>query len=209
MTVSISRALGFTDFWIVEFVGNTLASHFLAEVGTNICLFATGTVRANMTASISRSSFAQTCLFACLLDLFIVWHASFLVTPVMFRPCLHVLISCAIDCLACLLSGHLCHVQVLSGLFGMNVKIRVSIQVTVRSQDPKPKKHMERSTRAIPLIISYCNTVLVPAQKRSPPARSARLYFLEGNGKPRWLGGGPKHTALMTCLYMLVSSQII
>ena len=102
MTVSISRALGFTDFWIVEFVGNTLASHFLAEVGTNVCLFATGTVRANMTASISRSSFAQTCSCACLLDLFMVWHAYFPVTPVMFRPCLHVLISCPIDCLACL-----------------------------------------------------------------------------------------------------------
>ena len=98
-------------------MGNALASHFLAEVGTNVCLFATGTVRANMTASISRSSFAQTCSFACLLDLFIVWHASFLVTPVMFRPCLHVWISCAIDCLACLLSGHLCHVQVLPASF--------------------------------------------------------------------------------------------
>ena len=59
----------------MEFVGNPLASHFLAEVGTNVCLFATGTVRANMTASISRSSFAQTCSCACLLDLFMVWHA--------------------------------------------------------------------------------------------------------------------------------------
>ena len=101
----------------MEFTGNILASHFLVEVGTNVCLFATGTVRANMTASISRSSFAQTCSFACLLDLFIVWHASFLVTPVMFRSCLHLLISCAIDCLACLLSGHLCHVQVLPANF--------------------------------------------------------------------------------------------
>ena len=86
MTVSISRALGVTDFWIVEFVGNPLALHFLAEVGTNLCLFATGTVRANMTASISRSSFAQTCSCACLLDLFMVWHAYFPVSPVMFRP---------------------------------------------------------------------------------------------------------------------------
>ena len=101
----------------MEFVGNTLASHFLAEVGTNVCLFATGTVRANMTASIARSSFAQTRSCACLLDLFMVWHAYFPVTPVMFRPCLHVLISCPIDCLACLLSGHLCHVQVLPASF--------------------------------------------------------------------------------------------
>ena len=31
--------LGFTDFRVVEFVGNTLASHFFAEVGMNIfCL---------------------------------------------------------------------------------------------------------------------------------------------------------------------------
>ena len=72
----------------------------------------------------------------------------------------------------------------------MSVKIRVSIPVTVRSQDPKPKKNQ---------LISYCNTVRVPAQKRSPPARSARLYFFSGDGKPPWLGG-PKHIALMTCL---------
>ena len=66
----------------------------------------------------------------------------------------------------------------------MSVKIRVSIPVTVRSQDPKPKKNQ---------LISYCNTVCVPAQKRSPPARSARLYFFLG----RWqttLVGGPQST---------------
>ena len=64
-------------------------------------LFATGTVRANMTASISRSSFAQTRSCACLLDMVMVWHAYFPLTPVMFRPRLHVLISCPVDCLAC------------------------------------------------------------------------------------------------------------
>ena len=47
--------MGFTHFGVVEFVGNPLASHFLPEVGTNACLFATGTVRANMTVSISRA----------------------------------------------------------------------------------------------------------------------------------------------------------
>ena len=47
----------------MEFLGSTLASHFLAEVGTNVCLFATGTVRANMTASISvRVHVCLTCL---------------------------------------------------------------------------------------------------------------------------------------------------
>ena len=28
--------MGFTHFGVVEFVGNTLASHFFAEVGMNI-----------------------------------------------------------------------------------------------------------------------------------------------------------------------------
>ena len=64
----------------------------------------------------------------------------------------------------------------------MSVKIRVSIPVTVTSQDPKPIKNQ---------LISYCNTVRVPARKRSPPARSARLdFFLR-----RWqttLVEGPK-----------------
>ena len=59
-----------------------------------------------MTASISRSSFAQTRSCACLLDLFIVWHAYFPVTPGMFRPCLHVVFSCSVECLACLFSVH-------------------------------------------------------------------------------------------------------
>ena len=66
----------------------------------------------------------------------------------------------------------------------MSVKIRVSIPVTVRSQDPKPIKNQ---------LISYCNTVRVPAQKRSLPARSARLYFFFR----RWqttLVGGPQST---------------
>ena len=67
----------------------------------------------------------------------------------------------------------------------MSVKIRVSIPVTVRSQDPKPIKNQ---------LISYCNTVRVPAQKRSPPARSARLYFFSGDGKPPWLGGPKAHS---------------
>ena len=67
----------------------------------------------------------------------------------------------------------------------MSVKIRVSIPVTVRSQDPKPQKNQ---------LISYCHTVCVPAQKRSPPARSARLYFFSGDGKPPWLRGPKAHS---------------
>ena len=67
---------------------------------------------------------------------------------------------------------------------------------------------MERSTRAIPLchIVILC---CVPAQKRSPPARSARLYFFFREMANHLGWGAPKHTALMTSLYMLVSSHII
>ena len=50
--------------------------------------------------------------------------------------------------------------------------------------------------------------MLVPAQKRPPPARSARLYFFwEMANHLSW--GAPKHTALMTYLYMLVSSHFV
>jgi len=54
---------------------------------------------------------------ACLLDLFIVWHAYFPVTPGMCRSCFDLLISWSVDCLACLLSCHLCHVQILPANF--------------------------------------------------------------------------------------------
>ena len=63
----------------------------------------------------------------------------------------------------------------------MSVKIRVSIQVTVRSQDPKPKKHMERSTRAIPR-----NVRRLPG----PPVYTS----FSGDGKPPWLGGPKAHS---------------
>ena len=75
----------------------------------------------------------------------------------------------------------------------MSVKIRVSIQVTVRSQDPKPKKAHGKEHKGHP-IISYCNTVLVPAQKRSPPARSARLYFFLGRWQTTLVGGPKAHS---------------
>ena len=72
----------------------------------------------------------------------------------------------------------------------MSVKIRVSIPVTVRGQDAKPNKNQ---------LMSYCNTVCVPAQKRSPPARSARLCFF--SGKAKHLGwGAPKHMCKSVCV---------
>ena len=54
----------------------------------------------------------------------------------------------------------------------MSVKIRVSIPVTVRSQDPKPKKNQ---------LISYCNTVCVPAQKRRGVEGKQHYHFTLGS----------------------------
>ena len=89
----------------------------------------------------------------------------------------------------------------------MSVKIRVSIQVTVRSQDPKPKKHMERSTRAIPLYYLVILCLSHPKNVRRLPGPPVYTFFGEMANHLGW--GAPKHTALMTCLYMLVSSHII
>ena len=93
----------------LEFLGGTLASHFLAEVGTNVCSFAIGTVRANMTASMSRSSFAQTCSCACLLAVY-------------GFACLRIFRShdpCHVSGLAYMFwfSGHPCHVSGLAYMF--------------------------------------------------------------------------------------------
>ena len=80
----------------------------------------------------------------------------------------------------------------------MSVKIRVSIPVTVRSQDPKPIKNQ---------LISYCNTVRVPAQKdRRLPGPPVYTFFQEMANHLGW--GAPKHIARMTCLYMLVSRHM-
>ena len=89
----------------------------------------------------------------------------------------------------------------------MNVKIRVSIQVTVRGQDPKPKKHMERSTRAIPLYHIVILCLSQPKNVRRQPGPPVYTFLRKMAKHLGW--GAPKHTALMTCLYMLVSSQII
>ena len=80
----------------------------------------------------------------------------------------------------------------------MSVKIRVSSQVTVRRQDPKPKKNMERSQKAIPLS---------PRNVRRLPGPPIYPFFGEMANHLGW--GAPKHTALMTYLYMLVSSHFI
>ena len=81
-------------------------------------------------------------------------------------------------------------------------RIRVSVQGTVRTQDPNPSKILEGSIRATPLYeivvltlshyIWYRSTEFAPAHRPPPPARSARLYFLG-----RWqttLVGGPQST---------------
>ena len=89
----------------------------------------------------------------------------------------------------------------------MSVKIRGSIQVTVRSQDPKPKKNMERSARAIPLYHIVILCLSHPRNVRRLPGPPVYTFFGEMANHLGW--GGPKHTALMTCLYMLVSTHII
>ena len=66
----------------------------------------------------------------------------------------------------------------------MSVKIRVSSQVTVRRQDPKPKKNMERSQKAIPLY---------PRNVRRLPGPPIYPFFW-GDGKPPWLGGPKAHS---------------
>ena len=75
----------------------------------------------------------------------------------------------------------------------MSVKIRVSIQVTVRSQDPKPKKHMERSTRAIPLYHIVILCLSQPRNVRRLPGPPVYTSFW-GDGKPPWLGGPKAHS---------------
>ena len=61
--------------------------------------------------------------------------------------------------------------------------------------DPKPKNHMERSTKAIPLyrIVILCFSQ--PRNVRRLPGPPVYASFW-GDGKPPWLGA-PKHTALM------------
>ena len=50
--------------------------------------------------------------------------------------------------------------------------------------------------------------MLVPAQRLPPPARFARLYsFWEMANDLGW--GAPKHTPVMTYLYMFVSSRFV
>ena len=50
--------------------------------------------------------------------------------------------------------------------------------------------------------------MLVPAQRLPPPARFARLYFFwEMANEFGW--GAPKHTPVMTYLYMFVSSRFV
>ena len=74
----------------------------------------------------------------------------------------------------------------------MSVKIRVSLQVTVRRQDPKPKKRMERSTRAIPLYHLVILCLSQPRNVRRLPGPPVYTSFW-GDGKTT-LVGGPQST---------------
>ena len=75
----------------------------------------------------------------------------------------------------------------------MSVKIRVSIPVTVRSPDPKPKNHMERSTKAIPLYHIVILCLSQPRNVRRLPGPPVYTSFW-GDGKPPWLGGPKAHS---------------
>ena len=88
-----------------------------------------------------------------------------------------------------------------------NYNIRTLIQVRVRTQDPKPKKNMERSTRAIPLYHIVILCLSQPRNVRRLPGPPVYTFFGEMANHLGW--GAPKHTALMTYLYMLVSSHFV
>ena len=85
--------------------------------------------------------------------------------------------------------------------------IRTLIQVRVSTQDPKPKKNMERSTRAIPLYHIVILCLSQPRNVRRLPGPPVYTFFWEVANHLSW--GAPKHTALMTYLYMLVSSHFV
>ena len=71
----------------------------------------------------------------------------------------------------------------------MSVKIRVSIPVTVRSQDPKPKR-----------TNLYHIVILCVSQPETVAACQVRPFILLFGEMANHLGwGAPKHIALMTC----------
>ena len=79
------------------------------------------------------------------------------------------------------------HIWVLMRLYIDISNIRTLLQVRVRTQDPKPKKNMERSTRAIPL---YHIVLLFLSQPRNvrrlqgPP-----VYIFFGRWQTTLVGG--------------------
>ena len=85
-------------------------------------------------------------------------------------------------------------------------KIRTLIQVRVRTQDPKPKKNMERSTRAIPLYHIVIRCLSQPRNVRRLPGPPVYTFF------GRWqttLVGGPQSTQpswhTYTCWFRVTS----
>ena len=79
-------------------------------------------------------------------------------------------------------------------------------EVTVRSQDPKPKKHMERSTRAIPLYHIVILCLSQPRNVRRLPGPPVYTFFGE---MANHLGWGAQSTQpswhVYTCWFRVTS----
>ena len=69
----------------------------------------------------------------------------------------------------------------------MSVKIRVSIPVTVRSQDPKLNPKRTNLYHIVILCVSQ------PRNVRRLPGPPVYTFF-SGDGKPPWLGGPKAHS---------------
>ena len=84
--------------------------------------------------------------------------------------------------------------------------IRTLIQVRVRTQDPKPKKNMERSTRAIPLYHIVILCLSEPRNVRRLPGPPVYIFFW---GMANHLGWGPQSTRpswhIYTCWFRATS----
>ena len=70
--------------------------------------------------------------------------------------------------------------------------IRTLIQVRVRTQDPKPKKNMERSTRAIPLYHIVILCLSQPRNVRRLPGPPVYTFF--GRWQTTLVGGPQAHS---------------
>ena len=96
-------------------------------------------------------------------------------------------------------------------------RIRVSVQGTVRTQDPNPSKSMEGSIRATPLyeiVVLTLSHYLISQHWvcPSPPTSvscQVRPFIFFGEMANHLGWGAPKHTPVSTYRYTLVSRRIV